>query len=109
MSDKLQEIRDSLEKITSAPWFAGYRSGQCHIKHQHGKGDCVYELILVPDDDWVETTAENQQIFEYDYEGSRIKRPEDAHFIANAPQYIRILLDEVDRLHREIADKKSQA
>lgn len=110
MSDKLNEIKGALSKVTPGPWFTGKRGGQCHINHAHGNGDCVYDLVLSHSDDWVETTSEDHEIFEYYYEGCSIRRAEDAHLIANAPEYIAYLIQLVEEQRKTIgfyADKQN--
>jgi len=96
------------EAATPGPWFTGIRGGQCHKNHEHGNGDCVYDLILHLAIDWVETTVPGEEIFEYGYDAVRIKRPETAKFMAESreamPHWIKRATEaeaEVERL-REV-------
>jgi hypothetical protein len=37
---------------TPGPWFVGDWSGQCHIDHRHGNGDCKYDYAISHGDEW---------------------------------------------------------
>jgi len=76
------------EAATPGPWFTGIRGGQCHKTHEHGNGDCVYDLVLHLADDWVEATVPGEEIFEYGYDAVRIKRPETAKFMAESREVL---------------------
>ena len=49
----LNKLKELAEKATPGPWKSGYWSGQCHLKHEHGRGVCDYQYSFVePTDDY---------------------------------------------------------
>ena len=47
----LSAVRACLSKATPGPWTTGTWAGRCHMKHQHGNGDCKYEYELRDQED----------------------------------------------------------
>jgi hypothetical protein len=48
----VSHLRGLMEKATPGPWVNGSWLGQCHMKHEHGRGDCRYEYTLAADGDY---------------------------------------------------------
>jgi len=77
---KIAEIREALEKATPGPWFAvKVDSDSYSISNKPGYyGHCITG--------W----------------GRVLQTKEDAHLIANAPEWLRFLLSELDRAEKEL-------
>ena len=75
---KIAEIREALEKATPGPWVA------------------VDEIATV-------YSANADVVIEY----SADEREEDIRLIANAPEWLRFLLSELERLEREYAEERA--
>ena len=87
MSDRIEEIRERLEKATPGPW----EDDGVNVTQANGE--------------WVDVTPSRVECMSYCYGGSveRMK-DDDRTFIANAPADVAFLLAEVERLEREKAD-----
>ncbi len=42
----LERLKQLNAERTQGPWVNDTWSGQCHLKHQHGNGDCKFDLFL---------------------------------------------------------------
>ncbi len=95
--EKAQELIELAVKTTPGEWFAGDRTHRCHIEHVHGVGDCVYDPVFIPSDDWFDTTDPNSEIWERDYDSATLRNPSDARFIvaahSHAPDIARKLIE----------------
>lgn len=86
-----QQLIALAEKATGGEWFAGCWRGQCHLKHKHGNGDCVYDYTRSgPDDEYdaryVSTTLNNSEVIGADDYGPQLDR-ETAAFIVVAKNH----------------------
>ena len=81
---KITEIREALEKATPGPWTK-------FENRIYGKAQPAVEPIIC-------------EFYEEETEHDR----NNAHLIANAPEWLRFLLDELERLEREYAEEREK-
>lgn len=86
---KIAEIREALEKATPGPWEYEMWEGYADVYPTTGRHVPICQL-------WTKTeepmeNAEN-----------------NAHLIANAPEWLGFLLDELERLEREYAEEREK-
>lgn len=46
MTKPLSKLQEIARAATPGPWIKGEEYGRCHIKHQHGQGDCRYQYTI---------------------------------------------------------------
>ena len=90
-----KELIEKAEKATPGPYFNGYWSGQCHMKHAHGSGQCKYEYKKVIDADfaasYVCAAEENKELVGGDDWGSILSLNDGRYFAAADPTTITAL------------------
>ena len=84
----LDDLESKAKAATPGPWKPGHWSGQCHMDHRHGRGNCDYQYTFVepaPDNcGWSTICMSNepvQHITTCDEYGSLSK--EDSKYIAS--------------------------
>lgn len=102
---------------TPGPWRVGLWGGQCHIKHGHGFGKCVYDMTLDPNmDNHVSAGSADRPLWicrvgQADCEASA-EDVANARLIANAPELLaslrEVLADASWELERPII-KRAEA
>jgi len=93
MSDtekKIAEIREALEKATQGPW-KWIDPGGLERKKLVGEWEIMNFGVSAP----------------YSEIAGQEPDDNDAHLIANAPEWLRFLLDELERLEREYAEERA--
>ena len=85
----IDDLESKAKAATPGPWKPGHWSGQCHMDHRHGRGNCDYQYTFVepaPDNcGWSTICMSNepvQHITTCDEYGSLSK--EDSKYIASA-------------------------
>jgi Glu-tRNA(Gln) amidotransferase subunit E-like FAD-binding protein len=93
MTDRIaEEIRKALDAATPGPWEVT-NLGDVHITKDYRMVDGRHIAMWIAD---MYVDRENEdQIFA------------DAHLIANAPEWLGFLLDELERLEREYAEERA--
>ncbi|MDU2064400.1 MAG: DUF551 domain-containing protein [Sporomusaceae bacterium] len=98
--ERLQEIEKRCNSATGSKWFNGYWIGQCHIKHIHGNGHCVYDPVRYEKKNYVASENGNNLIGSDEFDD--ILSEADALFIANAKQDIPCLVAAVRELQAQV-------
>jgi hypothetical protein len=101
-AEELQAIRERVNKATPGPWVNGIWYGQCHIDHEHGNGNCVYEPSLLPDVRLLASSVPGVDLYVDDWESRQFARAEDAEFIAWCREGVPKLLDEIEKLRETL-------
>ena len=94
---EIAELQALCDKATPGEWLKGSWRGQCHLDHQHGGGDCVYEFTFDTTTSCVSTVVENHELIGWDDYG-QILSSHDAAFIAASRAALPRLLAELKQL-----------
>ena len=110
----LDDLESKAKAATPGPWKPGHWSGQCHMDHRHGRGNCDYQYTFVepaPDNcGWSTICMSNepvQHITTCDEYGSLSK--EDSKYIASASPDVVLKLLAVVRAAIELGENSAKA
>ena len=99
---QLNKIKERIAKATKGPWFIGHWTGQCHMEHEHGKGNCVYKYELSGGDFFGKYVSSGTADERNEIVGAGEDEPMlsygDADFIAHARKDVPTLVEENERL-----------
>jgi hypothetical protein len=101
-------LRGLAMAATPGPWRVGFWSGRCLKEHVHRGSEtsradpCVYDPSFCPTEDNMIAGADGVNVVEGNYDGSVISASNAAYIAAASPSVVIGLLDENDRLSREL-------
>lgn len=88
----LKELEEKARAAKPGPYLKGSWSGLCHLNHQHGRSNCIYEYTLNKESPCISINP-NITLIGYDEYGPVLEEEEAQYFCAANPTAILSLIE----------------